>query len=112
MIQYFANETNRELVSRLKEKGVCMELSEKEMNGQSDKLAGQTVVVSGVFSRHSRDEYKSMIEQHGGKNVGSISSKTSFVLAGDNMGPAKREKASKLGIPILTEDEFLERIES
>lgn len=112
VIQYFANETNRELVSRLKEKGVCMELSEKEMSGQSDKLAGQTVVVSGVFSRHSRDEYKSMIEQHGGKNVGSISSKTSFVLAGDNMGPAKREKASKLGIPILTEDEFLERIES
>lgn len=65
VIQYFANETNRELVSRLKEKGVCMELSEKEMNGQSDKLAGQTVVVSGVFSRHSRDEYKSMMNSMG-----------------------------------------------
>lgn len=112
VIQYFANDANRELVRRLKVKGVCMELSEEEMSGHSDRLAGQTVVVSGVFSRHSRDEYKSMIERHGGKNTGSISSKTSFVLAGDNMGPAKREKANKLGIPILTEEDFLKRIES
>lgn len=112
VIQYFSNEANRALVRRLKEKGVCMELSEQEMSGSSDKLAGQSIVVSGVFSRHSRDEYKAMIEQHGGKNVGSISSKTSFVLAGTNMGPAKLEKAQKLGIPILSEDEFLARIES
>lgn len=112
VIQYFANESNRELVRRLKEKGVCMELSEEEMSAHSDRLAGQSIVVSGVFSRHSRDEYKAMIEQHGGKNVGSISSKTSFVLAGANMGPAKREKAEKLGIPVISEEEFLERIES
>lgn len=110
--QYFANEANRELIRRLKEKNVCMELSEEEMSSHSDRLAGQSIVVSGVFSRHSRDEYKTMIEQHGGKNVGSISSKTSFVLAGANMGPAKLEKANKLGIPILSEEEFLERIES
>ena len=75
------------------------------------KLAGRSIVVSGVFSHHSRDEYKTMIEQHGGKNVGSISAKTSFVLAGTNMGPAKLEKAGKLGIPILSEDEFLKMIE-
>ena len=101
VIRYFANEANRDLVRRLREKGVRMELSDEELSSHSDKLSGQSIVVSGVFSLHSRDEYKAMIEQHGGKNVGSISSKTSFVLAGANMGPAKLEKAGKLGIPIL-----------
>ena len=112
VIRYFANEANRDLVRRLREKGVRMELSDEELSSHSDKLSGQSIVVSGVFSLHSRDEYKAMIEQHGGKNVGSISSKTSFVLAGANMGPAKLEKAGKLGIPILSEEEFLKKIES
>ena len=111
VIQYFANPDNVELVHRLKEKGVSMELSEEAMSAQSDKLSGKSIVVSGVFTLHSRDEYKTMIEQHGGKNVGSISAKTSFVLAGANMGPAKLEKATKLGIPILSEEEFLNIIE-
>ena len=111
VIRYFRNETNRELVRRLREHGVKMELTDEELSAHSDKLAGQSIVVSGVFSLHSRDEYKAMIEQNGGKNVGSISSKTSFVLAGANMGPAKLEKAGKLGIPILSEEEFLKRIE-
>ena len=112
VIRYFANEANRDLVRRLREKGVRMELSDEELSSHSDKLSGQSSVVSGVFSLHSRDEYKAMIEQHGGKNVGSISSKTSFVLAGANMGPAKLEKAGQLGIPILSEEEFLKKIES
>jgi DNA ligase (NAD+) len=112
VIQYFCNPENRVLVERLKAKGVQMELSEEEMSAHSDKLQGKSIVVSGVFSLHSRDEYKAMIEQHGGKNVGSISAKTSFVLAGANMGPAKLEKANKLGIPILSEEEFLKTIES
>lgn len=112
VIRYFANEANRDLVRRLREKGVRMELSDEELSSHSDKLSGQSIVVSGVFSLHSRDEYKAMIEQHGGKNVGSISSKTSFVLAGANMGPAKLGKAGKLGIPILSEEEFLKKIES
>lgn len=73
-------------------------------------MAGQSIVISGVFTHHSRDEYKDLIEKHGGKNVGSISSKTSFILAGDNMGPAKLEKASKLGIKIMNEEEFLKLI--
>ena len=111
VIRYFRDDSNRELVDRLREKGVRMELSPEELSAHSDKLAGQSIVVSGVFSLHSRDEYKAMIEQNGGKNVGSISSKTSFVLAGANMGPAKLEKAGKLGIPILSEEEFLKRIE-
>ena len=104
--------TGKSIVDRLRAKGVAMELSEDELSLHSDKLAGQSIVVSGVFSLHSRDEYKTMIEQNGGKNVGSISSKTAFVLAGANMGPAKLEKANKLGIPVISEEEFLKRIES
>ena len=84
-----------------------MELSEEELSAHSDTLAGQSIVISGVFAHHSRDEYKALIERHGGKNVGSISAKTSFVLAGENMGPAKLEKATKLGIKVMNEDEFL-----
>ena len=112
VIRYFHDEANLRIVDRLRAKGVAMELSEDELSLHSDKLAGQSIVVSGVFSLHSRDEYKTMIEQNGGKNVGSISSKTAFVLAGANMGPAKLEKANKLGIPVISEEEFLKRIES
>lgn len=111
VLLYFSNEKNRVLIERLKEAGLQMKISEDVLNGQSDKLKGLSIVISGVFAHHSRDEYKSLIEQHGGKNVGSISSKTSFVLAGDNMGPAKLEKANKLGIKIVNEDDFLKLIE-
>ena len=110
VIRYFANPANRAFVERLRGYGLQMELGEQQKQAQSDKLAGQSVVISGVFQHHSRDEYKALIEQHGGKNVGSISAKTSFILAGDNMGPAKLEKAQKLGIRIMSEDEFLDLI--
>jgi DNA ligase (NAD+) len=110
IVGWFRNEDNRRLLERLKSYGLQMQLSEAQLSQQSDRLAGQTVVISGVFQHHSRDEYKALIEQHGGKNVGSISKKTSFVLAGENMGPAKLEKAQKLGVRLLTEDEFLELI--
>ena len=112
VVQYFANPANRTFVERLRNYGLKMELGDSQRQAQSDKLEGQSVVISGVFQHHSRDEYKALIEQHGGKNVGSISAKTSFVLAGDNMGPAKLEKAQKLGIRIMSEDEFLEIIKS
>ena len=112
VIGYFANPVNRAFVERLRGYGLQMEIGEQQKLAQSDKLAGQSVVISGVFQHHSRDEYKALIEQHGGKNVGSISAKTSFVLAGDNMGPAKLEKAQKLGIRIMSEDEFLSLIKS
>ena len=112
VIQYFANPVNRAFVERLRGYGLQMEIGEQQKQAQSDKLNGQSVVISGVFQHHSRDEYKALIEQHGGKNVGSISAKTSFVLAGDNMGPAKLEKAQKLGIRIMSEDEFLSLIEA
>ena len=111
VIQYFANPINRDFVERLRRYGLQMEIGEQQKQAQSDKLQGQSVVISGVFQRHSRDEYKALIEQHGGKNVGSISNKTSFILAGDNMGPAKLEKAQKLGIRIMSEEEFLQLIE-
>ena len=109
---YFANPVNRAFVERLRGYGLQMEIGEQQKQAQSDKLQGQSVVISGDFQHHSRDEYKALIEQHGGKNVGSISAKTSFVLAGDNMGPAKLEKAQKLGIRIMSEDEFLSLIKS
>ena len=105
--QYFKNPVNCALVERLKEAGLCMERQQEDLSGYTDKLAGKTIVISGVFAHHSRDEYKAMIEKNGGKNSGSISSKTSFILAGENMGPAKLEKAEKLGVQILNEDEFL-----
>lgn len=108
IVSYFANPLNRSLVERLKEAGLQFRRSEEDLSGYTDKLAGQSIVISGVFEHHSRDEYKEMIERNGGKNVGSISSKTSFILAGANMGPAKLEKAQKLGIRILSENEFLE----
>ena len=107
IVGYFANPLNRNLVERLKEAGLRLSRSEEEPDGRTDKLKGQSIVISGVFEHHSRDEYKEMIERNGGKNVGSISSKTGFILAGENMGPAKLEKARKLGIRIVSEDEFL-----
>lgn len=109
---FFADPANQALIARLAAHGVQMALGEEELCVHSDRLSGQSIVISGVFARHSRDEYKALIERHGGKNVGSISSKTSFILAGENMGPSKLEKAARLGIRILTEDEFLQLIES
>ena len=110
VISYFAEPRNQEFIERLRRHGLQMSLSEEQLSAQSDRLAGQAIVISGVFHHHSRDEYKTLIEQHGGRNVGSISQKTSFVLAGDNMGPAKLEKAGKLGVRIVTEEEFLAMI--
>ena len=108
---YFANPQNRALVERLEQAGLQFSRTAEDMAGQTDRLAGQAIVISGVFARHSRDEYKALIEKHGGKNTGSISAKTSFILAGDNMGPAKLEKARKLGVRIVTEDDFLQMID-
>lgn len=110
IVGYFAEEENRNIVERLRQKGLQFELSEQQLSKQSNVLEGQTVVISGVFAKHSRDEYKRIIEQNGGKNVGSISKNTTFVLAGENMGPAKLEKAQKLGVKIMNEEEFLELI--
>lgn len=108
---FFADADNRRMVERLRAAGVTMAVDSDIAAGPlADTLAGKTFVISGVFARHSRDEYKAMIEAHGGKNVGSISKKTDYVLAGENMGPAKLEKAGKLGIPIINEDQFLEMI--
>lgn len=110
IVNYFANPANVLLVERLKQAGLQFALDESQSRLASDKLAGQSIVISGVFVHHSRDEYKQFIEKHGGKNVGSISAKTSFILAGENMGPAKLEKAQKLGIKIINEDDFLSLI--
>ena len=111
IVAYFHNPINQEIVSRLRGYGLQMQLSSEQIANTTDKLAGKSIVISGVFSKHSRDEYKAMIEQNGGKNVGSISGKTSFILAGDNMGPAKLQKAEKLGVQIVDEDTFLSMIE-
>ena len=111
IISYFHDEQNRSIVERLRRYGLQMALSEEQTAQASDRLAGKSIVISGVFAHHSRDEYKLLIEQHGGKNVGSISGKTSFILAGENMGPSKLEKARKLGIQIVSEDDFLSMIE-
>lgn len=110
VITYFHMPANREIVERLRGYGVQMQLSAQQMEGAGDALKGMSIVISGVFSHHSRDEYKAMIEQYGGKNVGSISSKTSFILAGENMGPSKLQKAEKLGIRIVGEEEFLDAL--
>ena len=110
VINYFADERNQTLVNRLKEFGLQMAVAEEKLANRTEKLKGLTIVISGTFSKHSRDEYKAMIEQHGGKNSGSVSGKTHYILAGENMGPAKLEKASKLGVKIIHEDEFLKMI--
>lgn len=111
VMTYFRNPVTMMIVERLRGYGLQMALSEEQMSSATDKLAGKSIVISGVFAHHSRDEYKQMIEQNGGKNVGSISGKTSFILAGENMGPTKLQKAEKLGIQIVDEETFLKMIE-
>ncbi len=108
--EYFSVPSNREIVERLRVAGLQMSMPEESNEGRSDRLGGKSIVISGTFSQHSRDEYKELIEKHGGKNVGSISKKTDYVLAGENMGPAKLEKANSLGIPIIDEATFLAMI--
>ncbi len=111
IVEYFSVDANKQIIERLRTAGLQMAISEEELQNKTDKLAGKSIVISGTFAHHSRDEYKKMITQNGGKNVGSISSKTDFVFAGENMGPAKLEKAKKLGIPIINEEDFLKMIE-
>ena len=110
ILNFFSNETNRKLIQRLKDAGLTLQRSEEERADYTDKLYGLSIVISGVFTHYSRDEYKAMIEKNGGKNVSSISAKTSFILAGENMGPSKLDKANKLGIKIINEEEFLKLI--
>ena len=110
IIAYFNNLDNLEIVNRLRTAGLQMQSTEEVPQPQSDILAGKSIVISGVFAHHSRDEYKNIIETNGGKNVGSVSKKTSFILAGENMGPEKRKKADELGVTILSEDEFLQML--
>ena len=112
VVDYFADENNMAILARLENTRLQMKVSEESLASRSDKLQGLTIVISGTFSSFSRDEYKNMIEQNGGKNVGSVSKKTSFILAGENVGPAKLEKASKLGVRIVSEEEFLKMLES
>jgi DNA ligase (NAD+) len=109
-VEYFSHPLNRDIVERLRAAGVCMAMPEQAEGETSGALSGKTVVISGTFVHHSRDEYKEIIERNGGKNVGSVSRKTDFILAGANMGPAKLEKARSLGVTILSEDEFLNMI--
>ena len=111
VIRYFHNEENLQIIERLRSYGLQMSLNAEQLQGSTDKLAGKSIVISGVFERHSRDEYKAMIELNGGKNVGSISSKTSFILAGANMGPSKLQKAEKLGLALVDEETFLRMLE-
>ena len=112
VVAWFNNRQNREIVAKLKSYGLQMSVSEEKLQNRSETLAGKVIVISGTFTKHSRDEYKTMIEQHGGKNSGSVSSKTSFILAGENMGSEKLNKAQKLNIPIMNEDEFLDLIDN
>ena len=112
IIAYFNDINNLAIINQLREAGIQMESQEQETAPQSDKLQGKSIVISGVFTQHSRDEYKAIIEANGGKNVGSVSKKTSFILAGENMGPEKRKKAESLGVEILTEEQFLALIQN
>ncbi|MGC3977528.1 MAG: NAD-dependent DNA ligase LigA [Paludibacteraceae bacterium] len=107
VLKYFSDNQNIEIVAKLKSVGLQFSVSKENLQPKSDVLSGKSIVISGTFSKHSRDEYKQIIEQHGGKNVGSVSGKTSFILAGENMGPEKLNKAEKLGVRIVNEDEFL-----
>ncbi len=111
VVAYFSDEDNLRFVERLRQYGVQMQITEERLSERTDKLSGATIVISGTFTHHSRDEYKVLIEQHGGMNTGSVSGKTTYILAGENMGPAKLEKARKLGVRILSEEEFLEMIQ-
>ena len=109
VVDYFLRATKQDLIEQLKSHHLCFEVVKRAAN-LSDKLEGQSVVVSGVFQQYSRNELKQLIEKHGGKNVGSISKKTTFVLAGDNMGPSKKQKAESLGVPLVSEEEFLQKL--
>jgi DNA ligase (NAD+) len=111
VLSYFADEGNRAIVDRLTSYGLQMAVDETKLTGRSDRLSGLSFVISGTFGRHSRDEYKAMIESYGGKCGGSVSGKTDYILAGENMGPAKLEKATKLGVKIINEDEFLNMLD-
>lgn len=111
VVKYFSDPRNVEIVERLKNYGLQMEVGKETAALQTEKLKGLSIVISGTFAHHSRDEYKEMIERNGGKNVGSVSKKTSFILAGENMGPSKLEKAAALGVKLMTEDEFLKMLE-
>jgi DNA ligase (NAD+) len=110
IVHYFSDEENKRIVQRLQQHGLQFELGEEQLKGASNKLEGKTFVISGVFQKHSRDELKDLIEKNGGKNSGSISGKTSYVLAGENMGPEKLKKAEKLNVPVISEDDFLQMI--
>ena len=110
IVKYFEDIRNLEILDRLRKAGLQMEGESLQPSAISHQLDGMSIVISGTFSKHSRDEYKALIEAHGGKNVGSVSKKTSFILAGENMGPEKRKKAEDLGIRLMTEDEFLELV--
>jgi DNA ligase (NAD+) len=109
IINYFADSENQEIIRRLKSYGIRFQSEEKTLM-LSDRLAGKTIVISGVFIHHSRDEYKELIEKNGGKNSSAISGSTSFILAGENMGPAKKEKAAELGVLLMNEEDFLKLI--
>jgi len=111
IVSYFEAPVNRENIEKLRAAGVQLAVVDEASEERSDRLGGKSFVISGVFALHSRDQYKDMIEKNGGKNVGSISKKTDYILAGENMGPAKLEKATKLGIPIITEQDFLQMLE-
>jgi len=108
---FFANDKNKTIINQLQQVGLQFELTEAQQQSGSNKLNDLTFVISGVFAKHSRDQYKEMIEHHGGKNSSSISKKTSYILAGDNMGPEKLKKAESLGVPIIDEDRFLDMID-
>ena len=108
--EYLREPFNIRNIEAMRQAGVKMEMDADKLAPLGDHLAGKQIVISGTFSHHSREQYKEIIEREGGKNVGSISKKTSFVLAGENMGPAKKEKCEKLGIPMISEDEFLKMI--
>ena len=110
IIKFFSDKRNRDFINRLTEYGLQMQISQEQQEAKSDRLKDMSIVISGVFAHHSRDEYKSMIERHSGKNVGSISGKTSFILAGENMGPSKLEKAQRLGVQIMNEEDFLQLV--
>ena len=110
ILDFFSNEINRNILNRLKESGITFSLDEKTLEEQTDKLQGLVFVVSGVFTKFSRTELKKSIEDNGGKVTGSISKKTSYIVAGDNMGPSKKEKAEKLGVPIISENDFIEML--
>jgi DNA ligase (NAD+) len=111
VVEFFNNESHLEVVARLQAHGLQFALSEESLSLKTEKLEGKTIVISGVFSIHSRDEYKALILQHGGRNTGSISKNTDYILAGENMGPSKLEKGKKLGVKIIDEQTFLEMIE-